>query len=288
MMGSMSGQEHPDRAVAVQPDLFGERGLGEAHRAPAGAVPQAGASVAGLTDGEVIEALPEATLSSVEGLCAAVAARSLEGAVPALERLWSRFAGFGIDEPLAEQRAVLRTLARLDCGSARAALTRIVLSKGLPASHLPLALRAAAEAGLVLPAAFIGPLLGHEEAAVREPAYMLAPRAGVPDLLLRAGLLDPSTPVRRAAAVALGQRGDGAAGEALIAELARDPSPDVMEALAAIGDDKAIVHLGRCAERHPALAATVIGVLRDMESARAERLADHLEAAGRNTGRSGG
>ena len=288
MMGSMSGQDDPDRAVAVQLDLFGERGLGEADRAPAETVPQAGASVAGLTDGEVIEALPKATLSSAEGLCAAVAARSLEEAVPALERLWSRFAGFGVDEPLAEQRVVLRTLGRLDCGSARAALTRIVLSKGLPTSQLPLALGAAAEAGLVLPAAFIGPLLGHEEAAVREPAYMLAPRAGVPDLLLRTGLVDPSAPVRREAAVALGQRGDGAAGEVLIAELARDPSPDVMEALAAIGDDDAIVHLGRCAERHPALAATVIGVLRDMESARAERLVAHLEAAGRNTGRGGG
>ena len=123
---------------------------------------------------------------------------------------------------------------------------------------------------------------------MREPAFILAPRAGVPDLLLRTGLVDPSAPVRREAAVALGQRGDGAAGEVLIAELARDPSPDVMEALAAIGDDDAIVHLGRCAERHPALAATVIGVLRDMESARAERLVAHLEAAGRNTGRGGG
>jgi len=280
-MGSMSGQDHSGRAA--QPDLFGERGLGEADGVPAATVPQAGASVAGLTDGEVIEALPEATLSSVEGLCEAVVARSLEGAVPALERLWSRFAGFGIDEPLAEQRAVLGTLPELRCGSARTALKRIVLSKDLPASQLPLALGAAAEAGLVLPAAFIGPLLGHQEAAVREPAYMLALRAGVPDVLLRTGLRDPSNPVRCAAALALGLRGDGAAKEVLIAELVRDPSREVIEALAAIGGDEAIVHLGRCAERRPDFAGCVIDVLRDLESARSERLVGHLEAASRNT-----
>ena len=190
--------------------------------------------------------------------------------------------------PLVEQRAVLGALAALDCGPARATLKRIVLSEDLPAAQLPLALRAASDAVLVLPAAFVGPLLEHSSSAVRELAFTLALKAGVPDLLLRGGLDDPCVPVRRAAAIALGRRGDSVASEALIAELAVDPSRAVIEALAAIGDDGAIVHLGRCAERHPALAPTVIAVLRDMESARAERLAGRLEAAGPNTGRSGG
>ena len=156
-------------------------------------------------------------------------------------------------KPLVEQRAVLGALARLDCGPARAALKRIVLSKGLPASQLP-----------------------------------VAPKAGVPDVALRAGLRDASAPVRRAAAIALGTLGAGAAGSALIAELARDPSRKVIEALAAIGDDEAIVHLGRCAERDPALAGIVSDVLRDMESGRAVRLAARLEAGLGVSGEGGG
>ena len=286
----MSGREthQAGTAAAGQPDLFGEGGLVEADRGPAQAPPQVGVQPTDLTDDELIALLPEATLSEAEHLCAAAVSRSLEASVPSLVRLWRRFAGFGIDVPLVEQRAVLGALAALACGPARSALKRIVLSEGLPAAQLPLALRAAADAGLVLPAAFVGPLLEHRNPAVRELAFALALKAGVPDLLLRGGLDDPCVPVRRAAVIALGRRGDAGAREALIAELAADPSRAVIEALAAIGDDGAIVHLGRCAERHPALAGTVVDVLRDMESARAERLAGRLEAAGPNTGRGGG
>ena len=61
-------------------------------------------------------------------------------------------------------------------------------------------------------------------------------------------------PVRRAAAIALGIRGAADVREALIAELEADLSRTVIEAPAAIGGDGAIVHLGRCAERHSALA----------------------------------
>ena len=42
--------------MAVQLDLYGERGLGEADRAPAAVIPRAGASVSELTGGAVIEA----------------------------------------------------------------------------------------------------------------------------------------------------------------------------------------------------------------------------------------
>ena len=288
-MGDMSSRERRGRAaVEGQPGLFDERGLVEVNRSTTPAAPRTGAAAADFTKGELIAMLPHATPTNVERLCAAVVSRSLGEAVPALERLWRRFAGFGIGEPLVEQRAVLNTLARLGCGPARAALKRIVLSKGLPASQLPMALRAASDAGLVLPAAFLAPLLRHGEAAVREPAFALAPKAGVPDVALRAGLRDASAPVRRAAAIALGTLGAGAAGGALIAELARDPSRKVIGALAAIGDDEAIVHLGRCAERYPALAGTVIDVLHDMESGRAVRLAARLEAGLGVSGEGGG
>ena len=88
----------------------------------------------------------------MEALGSEVVSRSLTAAVPALEALWRRFAGYGVETPLVEQQTVLGTLARLDGAAARLALRRIVLSRGLPDTLVPAALRAAAEAGLSLPA----------------------------------------------------------------------------------------------------------------------------------------
>lgn len=280
-MAGMSAAREIDRAIAAShPDLFDERGVVDAGSFAAVPEPDAPPAASGLTDAALIELLPEATMSTVEALCSEVATRRLEAAVPGLERLWRRFAGFGVRTPLVEQRCVLSTLGRLQGAGARAALRGIVLSKGLPASLLPAALQAAAEAALSLPAGFIGPLLVHEDAAVRAPAFALAHRAGVPAELLHDGLCDPSPAIRRLAAIALGSARDAEAMHSLVAELAHNPSRDVIEALAAIGNDDAIVHLGRCADRHPALSGCVIDVLRDMENARAERLVRRLEAGG--------
>ena len=278
-MASMSGQRPAGRATGIsQPDLFDERGLADAGHAELPPAPDTPLAPAGLTGEALIAMLPQASMSAATALCSEIASRGLVEAVPALEQLWRRFAGFGIGTPLVEQRAVLNVLARLDCAAARTALRGIVLSKGLPASLLPAASGAAAEAALSLPAGFVGPLLEHEDVAVRAAAFALAPRAGVPAELLRDGLGDPSAAVRRLAAIAMGNAGDAGAIASLATELARNPSAAVVEALASIGDEDAIVHLGRCAERHPALACTVIDVLRDMDSPKADRLVCRLEA----------
>ena len=110
---------------------------------------------------------------------------------------------------------------------------------------------------------------------------------GVPVELLREGLSDSSAPVRRLAAIALGIAGDAAAVTSLVPELARKPSEEVIEALTMIGDEDAIVHLGRCAENHPELAGTVLDALREMDSARAQRLVRYLEAGGLASKRGG-
>ena len=120
----------------------------------------------------------------------------------------------------------------------------------------------------------------HEDVGVREPAFALAVRAGIGGGRLRDGLTDASPAVRRLAAIAMGMRGGAEARERLVDELERNPTAEVIEALATIGDGDAIVHLGRCAECHPTLAESVLGVLRDMESAQAERLVRRLEASG--------
>ena len=280
MMGAMSEGNSVDPArVGLQRDLFDDPGRieGEAARPPN--VAASGPPVAALSDGELIAMLPQADRSNVEALTAEVVSRALAEAVPALQALWRRFAGFGVKVPYSEQRAVLSTLAQLECESARQALRDIVLSKGLPASLLPAAARAAAEAGIGLPAAFVAPLMAHEGAAVRAAAFALAMQARMDSDRLRDGLTDPSPAVRRLAAIAMGVRGDAAARERLAEELERNPTPEVIQALAGIADEDTIVYLGRCAERHPALAKGILDALRDLESEKAERMVRRLEAA---------
>ena len=269
------------KAAPSQLDLFSERGRAIPRRVPE---PPATEPVETLTDGDLLESVPKAGPSNIEAICAEIVSRSLGAAVPRLEALWRRFAGFGVEKPLREQLAVLDTLARLGGMDARSRLREIVLAKDLPASLLPAAVRAGASAGLALPASFVGPLLGHENAMVREAAFALAARANVPADCLRAGLFDRSATNRRLAAIALGLRGDTGVRHALYDELARFPSTELIEAISVIWDDDAIVHLGRCARRHPHLADAVLDALREIASPRAETVARHLETnAGRTT-----
>ena len=260
-----------------QPDLFDERGGADIRPSPE--VPARPAPLAAtLPDDDLIGRLLDAGPSEIDAFCGEIAARSLSAAVPSLEALWRRFHGFGIHSPLREQRAVVETLARLEGPEARAALRRIVLSPGLPEPLQPTALRAAADAWLVLPAPFVEGFLGHTDAAVRGAAFDLAPAAKVPAQRLRDGLSDGVASIRCTTAVALACQGDASGRDVLVAALANAPSTAIVEALGAIGDDEAIVALGRCAMRHSAHAPEVIAVLRDMGNPRADRLAARLEA----------
>ena len=275
-----SGRE----AVPAQLDLFAERGA-VTPRHTKNPLPSTPATPAErLTDDELLKRIPNAGPSDVDAICTAIVSRSLEGAVPALETLWRRFAGFGIEKPLAEQLAVVDTLAHLGGADACSALRRIVLSRALPASLLPAALDAAAQAGLALPADFVGSFLTHGDAAVRNAAFALAARSNVAADRLREGLLDGSAANRRLATIALGLRGDPSARQPLYDELARFPSADVIEAITAVWDEDAIVHLGRCARRYPRLAGAVLDSLREIGTPRAETVARRLESpAGTST-----
>lgn len=287
-MRTMSSGKPDDRvAMDRQPDLFDMQGRIRARQGRPAAPADAGPSVAGLSDEELVAMIPQADLSTVEALGAEAASRSLEPAVPALEGLWRRFEGFGIETPLLEQRVVLGTLAQMEGGGARTALKRIVMSRSLPGSLLADALRAAANAGLALPAAFVAPLLGHEDATVRMRAFELSVGAGVPGHALRDGLSDLSASVRRSAAIAMGARGDDAARELLLDELARQPSYEVIEALAAIWDEDIVVHLGRLAERQPGYRNAVLGVLHDIETPKARRVAQRLDGETLGSGAGG-
>ena len=261
-----------------QLDLFDERRpadvgsqqqtAGESNSLPPGALP----------DSELIEQVVHANLSTVDALTEEIVTRSLTAAVPALERLWRRFHGFGTNRPFREQNAVLETLARLNSPDADSALRRIALGPNVPASLLPVVLRAAADKRLELPASFVAGLLDHEDAAIRGPAFALAITANVPVLQLRIGLSDRLISIRRDAAVALAIQGDESGRDVLITMLAHAPSVELIDALGAVGDDEAIVALGRCAMNFADLVPGIVAILRDLDSPRAERLAARLEA----------
>lgn len=272
--------QHSDReAPPDQLDLFAGRGGVTPRHVPDPDASSAATPVETLTDDELLELVPETGPSNVDAVCSQLVSRSLETAVPALEALWRRFVGFGVEKPLREQLAVVNTLAWLGGTDARVALRRIVLSRSLPASLLPAALRAAVDSGLALPARFVRPLLDHDDTAVRGAAFALAARTNVAADRLHEGLLDRSAANRRLAAVALGLRGDPRARPPLYDALARCPSTEVIEAIAAVWDDDAIVHLGRCARRHPRLAGAVLDALRDIGSPRAQSVASDLESS---------
>ncbi len=231
-----------------------------------------------LPDSELVERVAHANLATVDTLADEIVARSLTAAVPALERLWRRFHGFGINRPFREQSAVLETLARLNGPEARSALRRIALGPGVPDSLLPAVLRAAADKRLDLPASFVADFLDHEDAAIREPAFALAHAANVSVLRLREGLSDRLASIRRDAAVALAFRGDASGRDVLITVLAHAPSVELIDALGVICDDEAIVELGRCAMRFPVFAPRAVAILRELDSPKAERLVARLEA----------
>ena len=108
------GPLRSDREMArSQLDLFAERGRAIPRRVPDPMAPPAAAPVETLSDDDLLESVPKAGPSNIEAVCSEIVSRCLEAAVPALEALWRRFAGFGVEKPHREQLPVLETLARL-------------------------------------------------------------------------------------------------------------------------------------------------------------------------------
>lgn len=256
-------------------DLFGDRPPAASVSAPASRPLRPDT----LSDDDILDLLPDAMMRDAVLLCGLVVERGLgDRALPALDRLWRRFRGFGRERPQPEQEAVLEALAGIGTKAATDRLAGIVTAADLPPPLLPVALRAALQAGLALPRGFAGPLLGHDDPRVRELAARLG-QFGTSDIAaLEESIGDIHRPVRRAAAVALGWLGRASAKPVLLEELRRDPAREIVTALAGIADGDVAVHLGRCAEAHPALAETVAAVLEEMETELSLKIARRIRA----------
>jgi HEAT repeats len=237
-----------------------------------------------LTDAALIAALPDAGLGTASSLAAEAARRRLAGAVSSLEKLCRRMIGFGADRLVPEQVAALKALAEIGGEAARQAVARLVAHRTVQGPTLATALNAAARLGSSLPPSRLEELLGDADSTVRAAACRCVRSAG-PHLGLLIELLDDVRPeVATAAALALGHIGRVEARPLLMSLLRREPSAEIIQALAPIADEEVIVTIGRVARAVPDLAQPVLDTLDQLEDCRAAKLAaalrDHDPALG--------
>jgi HEAT repeats len=258
-----------------QLDLFSGSGVAPPEREPE-PMDWAPLDPARLSDAELIAALPRARQNEASGLTREAARRGLPDAVPALEALCRRFAGFGLDREVTEQIAALSGLASLGGAAAKEAVTRLIVSGAVGGPGVRLALDVAAELGCRLPTERVATFLRDDDPRVREAACRCT-RGGADVIAALVDLLSDLHPnVTHAAALALGRLGRREAIAALIEMLRTAPSEEVIHALAGIADEDDWVRLGQTALRFPELAATVLEVLEDSEAQRAAAVADGI------------
>ncbi len=231
-----------------------------------------------LSDAALIAALPEASLGEACTLAAEAGRRGLGNAVDALAALCQRFTGFGLDRRVPEQTAALDALCAIGGPEAARAVRRMIVRQCVEGPNLAAALVAAAALGVKLSPEAALPLLRHDDARLRAAACGCARAGGdvVPALI--ALLADPDNDVATSAACALGSMGRVEARNALKRALTARPSSRVIEALAGVADEEAIVLLARLGRKRPDLAQFVLSAFEEIELPMATAAANALAA----------
>ena len=251
-----------------QLDLFSARGaLAEA---PEPAASRRRAVAPGdLDDRAVIAAIPGANLAEAQALTAEAARRRLRAAIPALEALCSRFAGFGVERSVSEQAAALSALSVIGGVEAAQTIARMIVRGVVQGPTLKDAVAAAAQLNARLPTEIVLALLRQPDPDVRADACRCFP--GGPDTIaVLIDLLDDlHANVRVSAAYALGRLGRREARPILTRLLREAPTMPVIDALPAIADEECIVLLGRIARARPDLRASALEALEEIDDPRA-------------------
>jgi hypothetical protein len=258
----------------VQLDLFGDR--------PALDMPSEGASATAITpeslsDGDLIFAITDVTLADAFAVTGEAAKRRLIGAVPALAALCNRFIGYGAVAVVPEQVAALKALSAIGSKEAAHAVSRLIAKKIVLGPTLLTALSVALELGVVLPSDVALSLLRDPQSSVRATACGCV-RAGaevITALILLMG--DPDAEVAIASACALGRMGSNEALGPLKRYLIERPSRRVVEALARVADEEAIVFLARTGRTRRELTGSVISALQEIDTPRALAAAGALK-----------
>ncbi len=261
----------PQEPLEEQLDLFCAGGISQALR-PVATAAQDDKPPGDYNDAELIAAIPAAGVVVGPPLAMEAGRRGLVAAVPVLEQLCRRFAGFGVNRAVPEQVAALKALAMIGGREAARAVARLITKGAVQGPALKIAMAAAAQLGSALPTDVVLVFLRHADPEVRVDACWCVrecPQA-VPLLL---DLLDDSHgKVKVAAACALGRLGRREALPALIGLLEQAPSPDVVEAVTAIADEDCVVLLARLVRTMPDLADAALEALEVIGHPRAAQL----------------
>ena len=258
----------------VQLDLFGDR--------PALDRPSDGASATAiapesLSDGDLISAIPDVTLADAFAMTAEAGKRRLIAAVPALTALCNRFVGYGADTVVPEQVVALNALGAIGGPEAAHAVSRLVARKIVQGPALLTALTVALQLGVVLPNDVALSLLRDPDSSVRASVCGCV-RAGAEIIAALISLMsDPDAEVVIASSCTLGRFGRTEALGRLKRYLVERPSRRVVEALAAVADEDAIVLLARTGRARRELTDSVISALEEIESPRALNVAGALK-----------
>ena len=262
-------------ATPRQLDLFADRGLTPpaASAAPATAAETPVRDPRALPDADLVAAIPLAGQAEAATLAGEAARRNLQTAVPALETLCRRFAGFGLDHPIAEQIAALQALTAL---GAKDSVTRLIHARVVRGPGRRWAYDAEAALGCDLAPELVAEGLRDDDPHLRAAACAHA-RPGLDIVPLLIDLLsDLHTHVSQAAARALGRLGRREGIANLLRQLAETPSRDVAEALIQVAGEDEWVRLSQAAARNPSLAPLVLAALEDTEAPRAAAIAASL------------
>jgi hypothetical protein len=227
-------------------------------------------------DEELLAALPHAGLADSVPLTAEAGRRRLPAAIPVLEALCRRFAGFGADRIVPEQAAAIDALAQIDGADAAGALARLIARRTVQGPCLQRAVAAAACLGAKLPAATVLELLRHDDPQIRADACRFAQASPVVVAQLRDLLDDLQRPVRMAAACALGLMGRNEVRPLLARYLREEPSAQLIDAVAPVADEECIILLGRIGRTIPALSAAALDALNSIDHPRASRIAAEI------------
>lgn len=264
-----------DMKAAPQLDLFSRRADPGEHHPPSGA-PRAVIACSTLDDDALVAAFRNAGTRDSIALAAEVGRRRLAAAIPVLEALCRRFAGFGAGRIVPEQAAAIDALAAIGNPEAAQALARIIAKGVVQGPCLQRAVSGAARLRAKLPAALVTELLRHRDPQMRADACRCVgawPEATAP----LNDLLDDLYPeVATAAACALGRLRHSEVRPLLVRFLREKPSAEIIDAIAPIADEECVILLGRVARARPDLSEAVLDALDTIDDRRAEKIAGKI------------
>lgn len=254
-----------------QLDLFAASGIAPDRRPRPEAGPQE-FSAADLDDAALVAAIPWAGLAEAPALAAEAGRRRLVIAVPALEQLCRRFAGFGLERAVPEQVAALEALACIGGSESAQTVARLIAKDVVQGPTRKVAVNVAARLRAALPAQTVLGLLRDGDPAVRADACRCAGPSPAVLQVLRELADDGDGDVRIAAACALVHLGRREARPALARRLRDAPSREVVEAIPTIADEDCIILLGRIVRSQPTLADAAREALEMIDHPRARQI----------------